>query len=187
MLVEVEVSSMNTSRAGSNIPCSRIQRRRARATSGRSCSAARRLFFEADAMAGEQPPDCTAAAGDPSLAHRNDDLIQRQIRLLGNQRQQKVRVLLQRRDAPPGRLGRYTSRFVPALHPFDSRADAHLEAFGRLAARRTRFNRSSTRSRKSKEHGFGIDRPPKIESIPQELAHPKTLGNPQIQLSRDVL
>ena len=39
---------MNTSRAGSNMPCSRIQRRRARATSARSCSAARRLFFEAD-------------------------------------------------------------------------------------------------------------------------------------------
>jgi hypothetical protein len=68
-----------------------------RATSGRSCSAARRLFFEADAMANEQPPGCTAAAGDPSLAHRRDDLIQRQIRLLGNQRQQTVRVLFQRR------------------------------------------------------------------------------------------
>lgn len=45
MLVEVEVSWINTRRAGSNIPCSRIQRRRARATSARSCSAARRLFF----------------------------------------------------------------------------------------------------------------------------------------------
>jgi hypothetical protein len=39
--------------------------------------------------------------------------------------------LRQRRDAAPGRLGRYTSGFVPALHPFDSRADAYLEAFGR--------------------------------------------------------
>jgi hypothetical protein len=42
-LVLAEVSSMNTSLAGSNRPCSRIQRRRARATSARSCSAARRL------------------------------------------------------------------------------------------------------------------------------------------------
>ena len=31
--------------AGSSMPCSRIQRRRARATSARCCSAARRLFF----------------------------------------------------------------------------------------------------------------------------------------------
>src|ERR1035441_1034949 len=127
MAVLVEVSSINTSRAGSNMPCSRIQRRRARATSARSCSAARRFFFEADIVSLEQPPDRTAAAGDPSLAHRRDDLIQRQIRLLGNQRQQKVRVLLQRRYAPPGRLGRDASGFVPALHPFDRRAGARAQ------------------------------------------------------------
>jgi len=40
----------NTSRAGSNMPCSPIQRRRARATSARSCGAAHRLFFERDLM-----------------------------------------------------------------------------------------------------------------------------------------
>src|SRR6266436_1808387 len=39
------VSSMNTNLAGSRSPCSRIQRRRARATSARCCSAARRLFL----------------------------------------------------------------------------------------------------------------------------------------------
>src|SRR3954466_7117824 len=39
------VSSMNTSRAGSNMPCSRIHRRRASATSARCCSAACRLFL----------------------------------------------------------------------------------------------------------------------------------------------
>src|ERR1035441_7839464 len=38
----------------------------------------------------EQSPDRTAAAGDPSLAHRADDLIQRQIRMLTNQHQQPV-------------------------------------------------------------------------------------------------
>src|SRR5215831_15691064 len=39
------VSSINTSRAGSRKPCSRIQRRRARATSARCRSAACRLFL----------------------------------------------------------------------------------------------------------------------------------------------
>src|SRR3954453_19043708 len=39
------VSSMNTSRAGSNMPCSRIHRRRASATSAPCCSAACRLFL----------------------------------------------------------------------------------------------------------------------------------------------
>src|SRR5207237_6235700 len=97
MLVVVQVSSMNTSRAGSNMPCSRIQRRRARATSARFCSAARRLFFEADVMPLEEPPNRAAAARNPLLAHRSDDLIQCQIRLLGNQRQQPFGMLLQRR------------------------------------------------------------------------------------------
>ena len=86
MLVEVAVSSRNTSRAGSNMPCSRIQRRRARATSARSCSAARRLFFEADLVALKETPHRAATAGDPSLVHRRDDFIERQVRLPSNQR-----------------------------------------------------------------------------------------------------
>src|SRR5712672_4194106 len=76
---------MNTSRAGSNMPCSRIQRRRARATSARFCSAAYRVFFEADVAASEEPPHRAAAACDPAFAHRRDDLVQRQVRLVGNQ------------------------------------------------------------------------------------------------------
>src|ERR1700676_4824009 len=94
MAVLVEVSSINTSRAGSNMPCPRIQSRRARTTSARCCSAARRLFFEADIVPIEEPPHRAAAARDPALAHYRNDLIQRQIRLLGNQPQQKVRVRL---------------------------------------------------------------------------------------------
>ena len=42
---------------------------------------------------------------------------------------------------PPVGLAATLPVFAPALHPFDSRAGAHLEAFGRLASRRTRFNR----------------------------------------------
>src|SRR6266516_985528 len=57
MLVLVAVSSINTNRAGLSIPCSLIQRRRARATSGRSCSAARRLFFDSYIMSLEKSPD----------------------------------------------------------------------------------------------------------------------------------
>jgi hypothetical protein len=130
---------MNTSRAGSNMPCSRIQRRRARATSGRSCSAACRLFFEADPVAGEQPPDRAVAAGDPSLAHCDHDFIQRQIRLLGNQGQQPIRVLFQRRNAPTGRLSRDTSSFLPALQPFHRRTGTDIQAFSRFASRRSRY------------------------------------------------
>src|SRR5437868_15512732 len=61
------VSSRNTSLAGSSSPCSRIQRRRARATSARSRSAACRLFFEGDAMSPKKPRKSTLAGSDPSL------------------------------------------------------------------------------------------------------------------------
>ena len=90
----------------------------------------------------EEPPNRAAAAGDPALAHDRNDFIQRQIRLLGNQPQQNGRVRLQRRDAASARLGRNASRFVQALHPFDRRAGAHLDAFSCLASRRARFDLS---------------------------------------------
>src|SRR5205823_8995359 len=89
------VSSINTSRAGSNMPCSRIQRRRARATSARSCSAARRLFFESNLVTLKEAPDRGAAARNLVLAHRQNHFVQRQVRLLLNQTQQKIRMLLQ--------------------------------------------------------------------------------------------
>jgi hypothetical protein len=88
---------MNTSRAGSSMPWSRIQRRRDRATSARCCSAARRLFFEGDLVALEKAPDGGTTAGNPSLAHCINDFIQRQVRLPINQPQQKLRMLFQRR------------------------------------------------------------------------------------------
>src|SRR5207247_1231961 len=59
------------------------------------------VFFEADVVPLKKPPNRAAAAGDPSLAHGSHDLIQRQIRLLGNQRQQPSPMFLHRRHAPP--------------------------------------------------------------------------------------
>ena len=53
----------------------------------------------------------------------------------GNQRQQKVGVRLQRREATPARLGRDASGFLPPLHPFDCRTGAHVEPFCCLAPR----------------------------------------------------
>src|SRR5436853_6744516 len=97
MLVVVQVSSMNTSRAGSNKPCSRIQRARARATSARFCSAAYRVFFIGDAAASEEAPNGAAAARNSSFGQRCNDLVERQVGLLADQSEQKFRVLFQRR------------------------------------------------------------------------------------------
>src|SRR5271156_4345938 len=99
ILVLAAVSSMKTSRAGSNMPCSRIQRRRARITSARFCSAAYKVFFKADVMALVEPPQRGAAALDSGSRHCADDLIERHVGLLDDQPEQEIRVFIERRDA----------------------------------------------------------------------------------------
>src|ERR1700704_1481940 len=154
ILVFAAVSSMNTNRAELSMPCSRIQRRRARATSGRSCSAARRLFFEGDLVSSEKPPERGAAACNPPLAHCGEHLIQRQIRLLRYQGEQPIRVLLQRRSASSARHRRGAPGVAPALQPFDRRTRADLKVFGSLT--------------------------PRITALADRLAHKPAPGNPSI-------
>jgi hypothetical protein len=123
------------------MPCSRIQRRRARANSARSCSAARRLFFEADAVAIEEPPYRGPAARDLSLAHRRNDLVQRQVRLLSNETQQPFRMLFERRGTAAAWLCSKATGVFPALRPKNHHAGAEFISFGRLATRRTGLDR----------------------------------------------
>lgn len=78
---------MNTSRVVSTVPCSCIQRRRARGMSATFRLAARRLFFEGDLMTLEEALYRAAAAGNRSLSHCGDHLIQRQVRLVRDQRE----------------------------------------------------------------------------------------------------
>src|SRR5208282_6298287 len=187
IFVLAAVSSMNTSRAGSNMPCSRIQRRRARATSARSCSAARRLFFKRDPVTLEEAPRRGATAANPLLAHRTNHLIQRQVRLLRNQPQQKIRMRLQRRGAPTPRFRGAASRLLKALHPDDRRAGADLVVFRRFTPRRAAFH--------PRDHPFAKFRrirlrhlpPPRIESIPIESLIDSLLGIPPIQSGRNML
>ncbi len=56
MLVFAQVSSTNTKRDGSSDAWNRCQRSRRRATSARSCSLGRRLFFEAEALVHTELP-----------------------------------------------------------------------------------------------------------------------------------
>src|SRR4029077_16095813 len=72
-------------------------------------------FFDADLVALQEAPHRAATTGDPSLVHRGDDFIERQIRLPSNQRKQKRRVRLQRRDAAPAWLGSDAPGRLPAL------------------------------------------------------------------------
>jgi hypothetical protein len=58
----MQVSSINTSFAGSNMRCSRCQRRRARAHSARLCSSAYRVFFKGNVAPAEETPNRGAAS-----------------------------------------------------------------------------------------------------------------------------
>src|SRR6516165_9070506 len=121
ILVVIAVSSMNTRRVVSSQPCSRIQRRRARATSARLRSAARRLFFEGDAMASEKARKRAAASGDTSPMQDRNDLIQRKVPLLADQGEDLLRIFLQRRSAPATGHRFANPVFAKALHPTDRR------------------------------------------------------------------
>src|SRR6185369_10238540 len=60
----------------------------------RSCSAACTLFFESNLVTLEEAPDCRAAARNPVLAHYQNHFVQCQIRLLLNQTEQKICMLI---------------------------------------------------------------------------------------------
>ncbi len=187
ILVLAAVSSMNTSLAGSSMACSRFQRRRARATSGRSCSAACRLFFEGDLVALEEAPDGGAAGPNFMPAHRRDHLIQRQIRPLGNQREQEVRMLLQRRGAAAARLGHAASRIAKTPHPFDRSAGADLEVFGRLASRSATLNAGDDTPTNIGRIGFRHCSTPEKRIKAERFTHPLASGNPPILMGRKML
>src|SRR5262249_8956236 len=120
--------------------CSRIQRRRARATSARLRSAARRLFFEGDAMASEEPRKRAAASGDTSPMQYRNDLIQRKVPLLADQGEDLLRICLQRRSAAAW----FTNPiFAKALHAADRRTGADLQLFSRLTSRSSFFNKAN--------------------------------------------
>src|SRR3981189_3408296 len=120
MLGVTAVSSINARWAGSRKPCSRIQRRRARATSARFRSAARRLFFNGDAMASKKSGKRAAAAWDSPLVKRRNDLIQREARFLADEGEDLPRVLLQWRSTPSTRAWGRTSLFHESAAPTGS-------------------------------------------------------------------
>src|SRR5215475_11637069 len=134
ILVVIAVSSINTRRVVSSQPCSRIQRRRARATSARLRSSARRLFFERDAMASEETRQCAAACRDTSLTQYRNELIQRKVPLFADQGEDLPRILPQGGSAPARRRWFANPIFVKALHPEDRRTGTDMVLFGHLTS-----------------------------------------------------
>src|SRR5271157_135441 len=153
IFVLVAVSSINTSRAGSSMPCSRIQRRRARATSARFCSAACRLFFKADIMSIEETLESASTASDALLRHGGEDLPPLCLA-------SALPVSLQRRHH------RITELTLSLNISAASRRDAPLSTA------------STARSRKSVEYGFGIDLAPQANQFFQTRLSESTWESP---------
>src|SRR5437762_12725651 len=94
---------MNTRRAASSEGCSAFSAARAAATSGRSCSAACRLFFEGDVVTVVEAPDRAYTRLLPLLgAKPRADFLDRQIRLRGNEIEQPLPMVLEWRAAVAG-------------------------------------------------------------------------------------
>jgi hypothetical protein len=81
-----------------------------------------------------------ATAGNLVLAHHRNHLVQRQVRLLGDQSQQKICVLLRRRPAPAPRLGGAGAGLPKAFYPDNCRSGVHFKLLGRLTPRSPAFD-----------------------------------------------
>src|SRR6476469_9983553 len=112
---------MNTRRRGLRDGCSAFSSARAAATSGRSCSAACRVFFKGDLVTLIETSDRTPAGLELLLAREPPaDLLERQVGLRGDEVEQPLLVRLKRRAAVAGAgLRRHASRRRPALDPAD--------------------------------------------------------------------
>src|SRR5229473_2353297 len=135
ILVVTDVSSIKTRRFARKDDCSAFSSARAAATSGRSCSAACSVFFEADAVTLVEAPH-RAGCGFQLLvgAKPRANLIERQIGLRRNEIEQPLAMLLKRRAgvAGPG-LGFDAAGRRPAIDPADRSRGADVEQTPRLA------------------------------------------------------
>ncbi len=185
MLVVTAVSSINTRWAGSRNPCSRIQRRRARATSARLRSAACRLFFDGDAMASEEARQRTAAPRNAPLMKRRNHLVERKVPLRADQCEDLPRIFLQRRPSSSAGQGFAGPVIAKALYPPYRRTGADLELFGRSTSRSPSFHEvddaHSQLTRIRSIHGQALRRINALDSL-----HRRVLGIP-IHSNRDVL
>ena len=142
-MVVTAVSSINTRRAGSSKPCSRTQRRRARATSARFRSAACRLFFDSDAVASEEAGERAPARWDSPLVQSRNNLIQREVRLLTDEGEDPLRVLLQWRSTPSTGHWLGSPIVTKALHPPDRGTDADVVLVGRFTSGSSSFHEAN--------------------------------------------
>src|SRR6266436_2470018 len=125
IVVDTLVSSMNTSLLGSSLFCRRCNALRAAATSGRSCSAARKLFFKGQLQMMQKPRDRRLSDRDLFLLQSVLEFGQRDVRLLRYQLPHQILVRRQREIFVAAEFGRVDAARLPVkLEEADDRTDA---------------------------------------------------------------
>src|SRR5882757_4376600 len=126
IVVETLVSSMKTSRLGSSLGCRFCKALRAAATSGRSCSVARRLFFKGQLQMRQKPEDRRLADRYLLLRQSGLELRQRDIRLFSHQLPDQVLMRGQSEPLVTTELGcADATRLAVKPEKAHDRADAH--------------------------------------------------------------
>src|SRR6266436_8213947 len=130
MVVETAVSSRKTSRRGSSFGCRRCRDRRSAATSGRSCSAARRLFFKGQLQMMKKTGNRRLADCDLFLRQTGHKLFQRDVRLVRHQLPNQFLMLCKREILVAAKLSRtYAAGFPVKFQEPDNRTDADPVVF----------------------------------------------------------
>ena len=137
ILVLAPVSSRKTRRWGSRSPWLAAQACRRRATSGRSCSAACAVFFEADAAAVEEAPKAADPDRNAALSQPRLQLGQGHVRGPLDLTKQKARLGLNAMRATVAALrsGSDVTPLPPGANPTDRTGNANTEARSCLATR----------------------------------------------------
>src|SRR3981189_3172325 len=182
IVVDTLVSSMNTSLLGSSLFCRRCNALRAAATSGRSCSAARKLFFKGQLQMMQKPRDRRLSDRDLFLRQSIFEFGQRDVRLLRYQLPHQILVRRQREIFVAAEFGRVDAARLPVkLEEADDRADADpalLRGFRDRGPALDRLDHTPTQIRRIMlRHSC---RPPpsrKLES------YSRRYGNPRFSLS----
>src|SRR6266550_1014735 len=182
IVVDTLVSSMNTSLLGSSLFCRRCNALRAAATSGRSCSAARKLFFKGQLQMMQKPRDRRLSDRDLFLRQSIFEFGQRDVRLLRYQLPHQILVRRQREIFIAAEFGRVDAARLPVkLEEADDRTDADpalLRGFRDRGPALDRLDHTPTQIRRIwLRHSC---RPPpsrKLES------YSRRYGNPRFSLS----
>ena len=135
MVVLIQVSSMNTSRAGSRWRLARRQRSRRLTTSGRCCSAAKSVFFERSSCAAQEAPDRIVRHRDTPLRQQVLQAVQREMRHLVDLLENESAMRVEAARSMAAELGRcWAARLAHALRPLHDRRRCDAEALGDRSA-----------------------------------------------------